>query len=199
LGKGRIEAFSDGVFAVAITLLVLDLKVPVGGHDSVARQLGDQWPQAAAYLVSFLVIGIIWVNHHTLMDKLVRVDRGLLFLNLLLLMCVVLIPYPTAVVADYLRRGGWNAKVAVAFYSAVMEAMGLAFSAIYIWAGRHHDLLDESVDVAQHQSALRQFGFGTVAYLGLIALSFVNAEVALGGHFVLAGFYVFDRTAGRMA
>jgi uncharacterized membrane protein len=196
MAKGRIEAFSDGVFAVAITLLVLDLKVPVEGHGTVARQLADQWPQYAAYLVSFLVIGIIWVNHHTLMEKVARVDRGLLFLNLLLLLFVVMIPFPTSVVAEYLRHGGWNAKVSVAFYSAVMEAMGLSFTAIYLWAGRHHDLLAETVDVARHQSAFRQFGLGSIAYAVLIALSFVNAEVALGGHFVLAGFYVFDRTAG---
>jgi uncharacterized membrane protein len=195
VGKERIEAFSDGVFAVAITLLVLDLKVPTSVHGSVARQLGDQWPQYVAYLVSFLVVGIIWVNHHTLMGKLVRVDRGLLFLNLLLLMFVVLIPFPTSVVAAYLRHGGsWDAKVAVAFYSLVMEGMGLSFTAIYLWAGRHQDLLHESVDIGQHQSAFRQFGVGSVAYLALAALSFVNAAVAIAGHFLLAGFYVFDRT-----
>jgi uncharacterized membrane protein len=195
VGKERIEAFSDGVFAVAITLLVLDLKVPTPGHGSAANQLGDQWPQYVAYLVSFLVVGIIWVNHHTLMGKLVRVDRGLLFLNLLMLMFVVLIPFPTSVVAAYLRHGGsWDAKVAVAFYSLVMEGMGLSFSAIYLWAGRHQDLLHESVDIGQHQSAFRQFGVGSVAYLALAALSFVNAAVAIAGHFLLAGFYVFDRT-----
>jgi len=185
------------VFAVAITLLVLDLKVPVPVHGagSVAHQLGDEWPAYAAYLVSFMVIGIIWVNHHTLMAKLARVDRSMLFLNLLLLLVVVLIPFPTSVVAQYLRHGGWDAKVAVAFYSAVMEAMSLAFTAIYLWAGSHHELLDESVDVAAHRSAFRQFGFGVAAYLGLIAVSFLNAEVALAGHFVLAVYYVFDRTS----
>jgi len=193
--KTRVEAFSDGVFAVAITLLVLDLKVPVHGQGSVAHQLGQEWPAYAAYLVSFMVIGIIWVNHHTLMAKLARVDRSLLFLNLLLLLMVVLIPFPTSVVAQYLHHGGWDAKVSVAFYSAVMEAMSLAFAAIYLWAGSHHDLLDGSVDVTAHRSAFRQFGFGTAAYAALIALSFLSAEVALGGHFVLAVFYVFDRTS----
>ena len=192
--KGRIEAFSDGVFAVAITLLVLDLKVPVRGNGSVARQVGNQWPAFAAYLTSFLVIGIIWVNHHTLMAKLARVDRSLLFINLLLLLTVVFIPFPTAVVAEYLRHGGWDAKVAVAFYSAAMEAMSLAFSAVYLWAGRHHELLHESVDVEGHQSAFRQFALGAIAYLLLIALSFLSAQAALAGHFALGVFYMFDRT-----
>jgi uncharacterized membrane protein len=196
VGKERIEAFSDGVFAVAITLLVLDLRVPSPGHGSVAHQLGDQWPQYAAYLVSFLVVGIIWVNHHTLISKLARVDRPTLFLNLLLLVFVVLIPFPTSLVAAYLRHGAsWDAKVAVAFYSLVMECMGLAFAGIYVWAGRHHELLHESVDVQQHRSAFRQFGMGSVAYLALAALAFVNAVAALAGHVLLAGFYVFDRTS----
>ena len=193
--KGRVEAFSDGVFAVAITLLVLNLKVPIPSGGSLVHQLLKQWPEFAAYLISFMVIGIIWVNHHTLMAKLARVDRSMLFLNLLLLLVVVLIPFPTSVVAQYLRHGGWDAKVAVAFYSAVMEAMSLAFTAIYLWAGSHHELLDESVDVAAHRSAFRQFGFGTVAYVVLIGVSFLNAELALAGHFALAVFYVFDRTS----
>ena len=194
MGTTRVEAFSDGVFAVAITLLVLDLKVPVHGAGSVAHQLGDGWPAYAAYLVSFMVIGIIWVNHHTLMSKLARVDRGLLFLNLLLLMTVVFIPFPTSVVAQYLGHGGWNASVAVAFYSAAMEAMSIAFVAVYLWAGAHDDLLAESVVLARHRSAFRQFGFGLPAYAALIGISFLSAGLALAGHFALAVFYVFDRT-----
>jgi uncharacterized membrane protein len=195
MGKGRIEAFSDGVFAVAITLLVLDLKVPLAGRGSVADQIGHQWPEFAAYLISFLVIGIIWVNHHTLVAKLARVDRSLLFLNLLLLLFVVFIPYPTAVVAQYLRHGAWDGKAAVALYSGAMEGMSLAFGGMYLWAGRHHDLLHESVDVDAHLSAFRQFSLGSSVYLALIGVSFVNAEMALAGHFMLAVYYVFDRTS----
>jgi uncharacterized membrane protein len=194
MGKGRLEAFSDGVFAVAITLLVLDLHL--SGRGSLVHQLGAEWPQYIAYVASFMVIGIIWVNHHTLLEKIVRVDRGLLFLNLLLLLFVVLIPFPTAVVAEYLRRG-WDAKVAVAVYNLVMEAMGLAFSSIHWWAGRHEELLHESVDAARHRSALRQFAVGSVAYLVLVAVAFINPVVALVGDLVLAFFYVFDWTAGR--
>jgi uncharacterized membrane protein len=195
VGKGRIEAFSDGVFAVAITILVLDLKEPVPGNGSVAHQLAQQWPHYVAYVVSFAVIGIIWVNHHTLFTKLARVDRSLLFLNLVLLMFVVLIPFPTAVVAEYIEHNSWDAKVAMVFYSLVMEGMGLAFTGIYVWAGRHHDLLHPAVDSGRHQSAFRQFGLGSVAYLGLALVSLVQAQVALAGHFALACFYVFDRTA----
>ena len=197
MAKGRLEAFSDGVFAVAITLLVLDLHL--NGKGTLANQLWSEWPQYAAYVVSFMIIGIIWVNHHGLMDKLRRVDRWVLFLNLLLLLFVVLIPFPTSVVAQYLRHGTWNAKVAVAFYNGVMEAMGLAFSGIYAWAGRHEELLHESVDAAQHRSSLRQFGIGAIAYLVLVLVAFLNPAVALVGDFLLGVFYVFDWTVGRWA
>jgi uncharacterized membrane protein len=197
MGKGRMEAFSDGVFAVAITLLVLDLHLPASDGHSVAYLLAHQWPQYFAYVVSFMVIGIIWVNHHVIIDKLARVDRALLFLNLLLLLFVVLIPFPTSVVSSHLSAGGWDAKVAVAFYNVVMEGMGLAISAIYVWAGRHHELLDESVDRARHRWSLRQFGLGTVAYPVLAAVAFLSPLVAFAGDFVLAGFYVFDQTAAN--
>src|SRR6201992_2175879 len=93
LTKGRVEAFSDGVLAVAITLLVLDLHVDTGGSESLAHQLGDKWPSFAAYVVSFFVIGVIWVNHHALFSLIASVDRTLLFYNLLLLMFVTTIPF----------------------------------------------------------------------------------------------------------
>ena len=194
--KGRVEAFSDGVFAVAITVLVLNLRL--SGHGTLAQQLWQQWPQYFAYVVSFMVIGIIWVNHHTLMLKLARVDRWLLFLNLLFLLFVVLIPFPASVVADNLRNG-WDAKVAVAFYNVVLEAMGLAFTAIYFWVGRHEELLHENVDAAQHRAAFKQFAFGAFVYVFLIGVAFLNALVALAGDFAVAAFYVFDQTTGRGA
>ena len=95
----RAEAFSDGVFAIAITLLVLDLRVPDPGHLTTAALLGA-WPHYFAYVVSFLTIGIMWMNHHTIMGHVARVDRPLLVINLLLLMGVVAIPFPTALVAE---------------------------------------------------------------------------------------------------
>src|SRR5262245_47151332 len=110
MNSGRLEAFSDGVFAVAITLLALDLAVPHPGgphHPSLTDQLSEHWPSFAAYLVSFLTIGIIWVNHHTLFNNIAHVDRPLLFLNLLMLFFVVSIPFVTTTFADYLRDGGF--------------------------------------------------------------------------------------------
>src|SRR5690348_14514377 len=112
MDRGRVEAFSDGVLAVAITLLVLNLKIDTGRSDrpSVAFQLRENWPSYAAYVVSFLVIGVIWVNHHALFAQVVRVDRVLLFLNLVLLMFVTTIPFTTSVLAGTLRDGGSDAR-----------------------------------------------------------------------------------------
>jgi hypothetical protein len=104
--SGRLEAFSDGVFAVAITLLALNLVVPGPGHSPLAEQLASHWPVFAAFAVSFLTIGIIWVNHHALFRNFAKIDRPLLFLNLLLLFFIVSIPFATATIADYLTRGG---------------------------------------------------------------------------------------------
>src|SRR5580704_9166580 len=103
MDRSRLEAFSDGVIAVAITLLALNLTVAGPGHgSSLAQQLHDKWPAFVAYLISFFTIGIIWVNHHALVRTIKTVDRTLLFLNLVLLLFVVAIPFATATVADYL-------------------------------------------------------------------------------------------------
>jgi len=194
--SGRLEAFSDGVFAVAITLLALDLKLdgPRSAR-SLGWQLGDHWASFAAFITSFLVIGIIWVNHHAVFVRVRRVDRSLLFFNLALLLCVTLIPFATSTFAAYLPVGGWDAKAAAALYGAVTWGLALSFSGIYWWVGRDAGLLHESVDVQGHRGAIRQFGVGSVLYPLTIGLAFVSAEAALAAQFALAVFYAFDRTA----
>jgi uncharacterized membrane protein len=128
--SGRLEAFSDGVFAVAITLLALDLAIggPGAHHQTLASNLAGHWPAFAAYPVSFATIGIIWVNHHTLFKNFSDVDRTLLFLNLLLLFFVVSIPFATSTIAAYLRSSSANASLAAAIYQGVFEGMSLSFT-----------------------------------------------------------------------
>ncbi len=118
----RLEAFSDGVFAVAITLLILEINVPEGEH--LWHDLKEEWPSFASFFVSFWVIGIIWVNHHGLLDHLKRADRGVLYLNLLVLMTVVFIPFSTALMADHLKSGA-DEEVAAFVYTAAFFAMGV--------------------------------------------------------------------------
>src|SRR5438046_848423 len=125
VGKARLEAFSDGVFAIAITLLVLTIPTP-NDFRNLGDALTDQWPAYAAYLVSFAVIGIMWLNHHTVFGHFGRVDRNLVYLNLVLLATVVFVPYPTGVFGEALQRGHGE-RVAAVFYSIVMTINAFAW------------------------------------------------------------------------
>lgn len=122
---GRTEAFSDGVFAIAATLLVLEIHVPVA-NGNLLSALIRAWPAYASYGVSFLTIGIIWMNHHAIFNHLRHIDRPLGVLNLLLLLLVALIPFPTALLATYLQTGHDEA-VAGAVYGVIMTIMGVVF------------------------------------------------------------------------
>ncbi|HEX4361016.1 MAG TPA: TMEM175 family protein [Pseudonocardia sp.] len=189
----RLEAFSDGVMAIAITLLVLDLHVPPAGDTEalgLPGALAHQWPAYAAYLVSFLVIGIIWINHHAMFSLVRRIDRAVLFSNLALLLVVSVIPFPTELLAEYLTAGS-AAHVAAAVYSATMLGMAVAYTLLWWAVSRDARLLHP--DVAIGRTALRRFGAGMVLYGGCIALSFLNAYATLAVHGALALYYCFDQ------
>jgi uncharacterized membrane protein len=191
----RLEAFSDGVFAIAITLLVLDLAVPprdTTPEGGLADALGHQWPAYFAYLVSFLVIGIIWVNHHTVFGKVRLVDRLVLFANLALLLTVSVIPFPTHLLAEYLTAGE-NSHIAAAVYSASMLAMGVSFALLWLTITRDARLLHEDVDPATSRAALRRFGLGNIVYAGTVGLAFVSAIATLAVHAALAVYYCFNQ------
>jgi uncharacterized membrane protein len=193
MDRGRLEAFSDGVFAVAITLLALNLAVKGPGYGSLAHQLGHQWPGYVAYLISFFTIGIIWVNHHTLVSNVVVVTRLLLFLNLVLLLFVVLIPVATATVADYLAHGGFDAKLAVAMYGVVLTGMSVGFSSIAEWSLRPGRTL-VPVPPDKRWAARLRFMSGGLVYLLITGCAFLSATVALGLSGLVAVYYVFERT-----
>jgi uncharacterized membrane protein len=193
MDRGRVEAFSDGVFAVAITLLALNLAVPGPGHGPLARQLADHWPSLAAYAVSFLTIGIIWVNHHALFRNFSDIDRPLLFLNLLLLFFVVAIPFATGTIAAYLRQGGTDASVAAAIYQGVFEGMSIAFALLFWWA-IHREHLKVKLTPPEARRANIRFGIGNVGYIAAIGVAFVSpvASFAISG--LVAIYYVFEHT-----
>jgi len=185
--KARLEAFSDGVFAIAITLLVLDLHVPDVGDGSLAHALWRQWPADASYVVSFLTIGIIWVNHHNVFRHLERCDRRLLLLNVLMLLTVALIPYPTALISHYARTP--NATAAAVFYGAVMVVMAIFFNAIWHYSIRS-GLLAAGADQREVSGITRSFVPGPFLYLTGTLLAFVNADASLLVYAALAVFYV---------
>jgi uncharacterized membrane protein len=193
MDRNRLESFSDGVFAVAITLLALNLTVGGPGHGRLLNLLGHSWPAFAAYVISFFTIGVIWVNHRSLFSGLARVDRVLLFLNLLLLLFVVAIPFTTATLSEYLSRGGPNAHVAAALYGVVMAGMGIGFALIFGWAIRR-DLMTQPMTPKSRSAAQLRFGLGTVVYIIAIGVSFLSAPIALACYGAVAAYYVLEHT-----
>jgi uncharacterized membrane protein len=186
----RLEWFSDGVIAIAITLLVLDLKVPAARQGELLHDLAHQWPSYAAYVLSFAVIGIMWVSHHTMFERIQEIDRGLLFTNLLLLLGIAFLPFPTSLLAEYAGQGGSNAHIAAATYSATMTVIGLSFLAIWLHLARHPDLLVEGIDPANLRQSVRRSLVSPIVFGATIGLAFVNA---------LACFVVYGLAAAYFA
>src|ERR1700678_1036390 len=193
MDRGRLEACSDGVLAVAITLMALNLAVAGPGHGPLASQLADHWPAFVAYLISFFTVGIIWVNHHALVSNIVTVSRPLLFLNLVLLLFVVMVPFATKTVADYLAHGGFDAKVAVAVYGIVLEGMSIGFASMLEWSlGEGRPRI--AVPPGRRWAARLRFTSGGLAYLLVIGGAFLNAPAALGFSGLVGLYYIFERT-----
>jgi uncharacterized membrane protein len=196
MDSARLEAFSDGVFAVAITLLALDLAIAGPGHGTLAHQLANKWPSFAAYAISFLTIGIIWVNHHGVFKNLSEVDRPLLFFNLLLLFFVVSIPFATSTMATYLREGGADSHLASVLYIGAFEGMSIAFTLIFWWAIQHEHMRVPLSPADARRASIR-FGIGQLGYIVGIGVCFVSAPVALVISFLVAAYYVFEQTPRR--
>ena len=188
----RVEAFSDGVFAVAITLLVLQFAVPEVQSGHLFSSLVAQLPLLATFVASFLTVGVVWVNHHSIFKGLRKVDRTIQFINLLLLLTVVLVPYPTQLLGHYLNSG-WDGSVAAAFYGIVMTLMSIAFQALVAWALTHPDLLDPSVRATRLSSVIPRFGLGLVTYAVSIGLSFVSAWLVVAIYAATAIYYAFNQ------
>jgi TMEM175 potassium channel family protein len=197
MNPSRLEAFSDGVFAIAITLLVLDIHVPdPTSTTDLAQALADQWPTYVAYAVSFLTIGIIWINHHAMMRRLARVDHGILVLNLLLLLFVALLPFTTALMAAYLRESSGE-HLAAALYSGSCLLMGVAFA----MTNRHAlvvnpDLLSTPVSASRRRAILARAVAGVAPYAIATALAAISSYVTLGICAAVALYYALPFAAG---
>jgi uncharacterized membrane protein len=196
LTKTRLEAFSDGVLAIAITLLVIEIHPPeIGAGETLAHALWAQWPSYLAYLVSFLTIGVIWLNHHRVFTQVARVDGPLLVLNLNLLLWTGLIPFPTAVVAEHLRDGGEAAQTAAALYCGVLLGTSLAFGALFAWVTRDDRLLHRPPPPGVVGAARLRFMVGLVVYAVAFVLSWVSAPLALALCGLMALYYAFDQAS----
>ena len=182
----RLETFSDGVFAIAATLLILDVH-RAGG--SVAHGLVHAWPAYVAYAISFLTIGIIWVNHHTVMAQIGRADRTFLFVNVVFLMIVAFSPFPTRVMAETLRNGSHAGAFA---YGLTFTLMAVSYGAMWHYASAGKRLLRPDADPRVVSGITRSFRPGSAAYALATAAAFVSAYLAVALFGAFAIFYVLE-------
>jgi len=185
--KSRLEAFADGVFAIAATLLILN--VTVSGAP-LAQELVQIWPSYAAYAVSFLTIGIIWVNHNTVMGQIGRVDRMFLFLNVLFLMFVAFIPFPTRLLAQYINSSGGSAA-AVAF-GVTLTVTAIWFNLLWRYAATGRRLLRHDADEALVEGIGRSYLPGPFIYFAATLVGFVSPLASAGLYAAIAIFYVLE-------
>jgi uncharacterized membrane protein len=198
MATNRLESFSDGVIAVAITLLVLGIGVPkTGARHTLGHELLAQWPQYAAYAVSFLTIGIIWINHHAMLSRLARADHTILILNLLLLMTIGLIPFATNLMADYLRAPSGQ-SLAAAVYSASLLLMSVTFSLLnyHILIAKAHLMADE-LSLPRRRQIFRRAVTGLIPYTIAIPVAFASPYVTLAICGALGLFYALPIASGR--
>lgn len=191
----RLEAFSDGVFSIAITLLILEIKVP---HAEEINAAGGLWPALAhhwasfvGYITSFLTIGIMWANHHSIFTYIHRVNRSFLMANLFLLMMISFLPFPTAVLAEHLPNPA-NRAGAVALYEVTLVLIATAFNLVW-WMGiMGRRLVEHEIDEAGLRTISRRYRFGPPGFLVALGLVFVNVWVSLGLNVVLAALYALS-------
>ena len=192
----RLEAFSDGVFAIAITLLIIEVHVPGHEHaETLGHELLRIWPSYLGYLTSFLTIGVMWINHHYVFELIARIDRTMLLLNTLLLMMIAFVPFPTAVLAQFVETDG--ARAAAVLYGATLTLTALAFLAWWRYASTGRRLIDEAVPDEVIDDVTRSYTPGSLLYGGAALLAFVQPWVSAAAYLGIAGFYALSLAQWR--
>ena len=193
--RGRLEAFSDGVFAIAVTLLILEVKVGDEGG-SLAQRLRHAWPTYVAYLISFAVIGIMWINHHNMLQAVHSVDHTILVANLAMLLVISFIPFPTKIVGEHISQGTFDDKrTSVLLFGGTMVAASLVFPWLWWALTRRPELRQPQVTEAMVRAGMRRnlLGLPTYSTATLVAVWFPVVSLAVFG--ALAVFYLLpDRT-----
>jgi uncharacterized membrane protein len=200
----RLEAFADAVFAIAITLLIIEIRLPP--HEEVLRLGGvgpalvSLWPSYVGYLISFIVIGIMWANHHNLMKLIDRVDHGFITLTLLLLLCVAFLPFPTAVMAEHLADPDAHERaVAVAFYCGSFTVTAIFYFLMWWHAARGRRLIADHVPDAAVQAITKAYLPGWLLYLSATLLAFVHVGISLAIIVGLAVLYMLPKAGAHEA
>ena len=195
-GSSRLEAFSDGILAIAITLLVIEIRVPTTSGVHLGAALRHLWPSYLAFGLSFTTIGFVWVAHHSMFRRIRDVDRLLLILNLGLMLCVAFLPFSTAVLARYSFSESSGAAPAAELYSINMLVIGLAFMSLWVYLSFHLSLFVGDVDKKTIQHTIVRAAPPPILYALTAALAFVDAKVCYV-LWVLATLYVAVGPAAR--
>ena len=199
MGTTRIEAFSDGVFAIAITLLILDIHAPsqpvaagLEGTGQLLRILGEQWPSYLSFFISFLIVGVVWGNHHTMFSYIKRSNHFLIVLNLLLLLNIVVLPFTAALLEN-------GQEGAVIIYSGWLVVGGIIYNALWWYASRNYRLIDKTLPSETVRRVSRRYVFGPLLYALAFALSFLwNGTPGLIFCLFLAILYLLPTVADRI-
>ncbi|MEA3202722.1 MAG: potassium channel family protein [Thermoplasmata archaeon] len=196
MGKetARLEAFSDGVFAIAITLLVLELKVPDG---DLLRGLLHEWPSFLSFTLSFVTILIMWTNHHANLAHVVRADGRLLFANGFLLLFITFLPYPTAVLAEHLTSA--DARVAATFYAGTFVVINVAWAFFWRSIASRRPSLAPALPDHEVRTVNLALVVGFVSYLLATGLALLSAAAGVGLCMLLALFWTFQATRHHRA
>jgi TMEM175 potassium channel family protein len=191
LSTARLETFADGVFAIAATLLILNVEVPELVEHSLTYELARLWPAYVGYAVSFLTIGIIWVNHHTVLGQLRGIDRTFLFINVFFLLCIAFIPFPTRLLATYVRTD--NGEAAAFAYGVTLTLTAIFFNLMWRYAiGGGGRLLRPDADRREVDGITRSYRPGVPMYAGATVVGVFQAEVGAALFAAIALFYVLS-------
>ena len=193
---GRVEAFSDGVFAIAITLLILEISVPESGFEHLWKGIADQWPSYLAYATSFLTVGGLWLAHHRIFHLLASADSAVMRLNILLLMLVSFLPFPTKLIAEAIHTTTAE-RAAVIFYGLVLLSISVVIGLLWRYVAAHRDLLEPDVtdDDVSAMTALTTPNMGF--YVIVVLLAILAPEVAAFGFLLIALIVVFRQRGDR--
>jgi uncharacterized membrane protein len=191
VSTARLETFADGVFAIAATLLILnvDAQVSEDVHDLGAR-ITHVWPSYLAYAVSFVTIGIMWINHHTILAQVERADRRFLFANIGLLMCIAFVPFPTRLVAEHVRSAG--AEAAALTYGFTMVATAIMFNITWLYASIGRRLLRRDAHPGIVSGVTRSYLPGPWIYLAATLIAFASPTASVIVYMAIAVFYVVE-------
>jgi len=192
----RLEAFSDGVFAIAITLLIIEIHVPAREHaETLGHELLRIWPSYLGYLTSFLTIGVMWINHHYVFELIARVDRTMLLLNTLLLMLIAFVPFPTAVLAQFIQTDG--ARAAALLYGATLTLTAITYFGWWRYASAGRRLIGDEVPEDVIDDITRAYAPGTFLYGGAALIAFLEPWLSAAAYLAIAVFYALPLAQWR--